>query len=212
LTRDLSIVSIQDGVLLGLRLLYDTRLLVTGIVGSEALQRQQTYLVQGPGEEDILVRLCDRAAISSEAIAIERSIHMLQPEEWHSEQTGDILLHQKRPDLRYNMVSPLAALAALQRNVGSGITYLSKQREILLREDSIELSPALSPDHTGYVCGPEASRRTAHQQLLGFERMAIDIHPSIRKELMGLGHLFALTVGAAMHLVTTAAPHTPIHS
>ena len=108
------------------------------------------------------------------------------------------------------MVSPLSALAALQRNVGDGISYLSKQGEIFLNQSSIELQHANAVEsRSGYLCGPGAVdyRGTSTSRILGFDEMRIELEPAFRSELQGLGHLFALTVGAAMHLVNSAAPH-----
>lgn len=227
--KDLSVISIQDGVLLGLRFRFDQQLAVTGIIGSESLDEPGMNLVQSVMESDLVEQLPSSELLLPEEIKRERTIHMLDGVGWTSEQTGNILLHQNRLDLRCNMVSPLAALAALQLHVGSGITYLSKQREIFLNHGSIELRSA-SPDtfsseglSSGYVCGPDAAHvvrsmgsakpmSTANQmdgaKLLSFAAMHVELGNALRSELIGLGHLFALTVGAALHLVKPAAPHT----
>lgn len=210
--QDLAIISIQDGVLLGLRFKTDTQLRITGIIGSDALEEPGAHVVQGFGDSEIVTRLPFGPSLSSKDIATERSIHMLPEGHWYSEQTRDILLHQFRQNLRCNMVSPLAALAALQLNAGGGITYVSKQREIFLNQDSIELrSVASAQEPRGYVCGSDTSQLaldSGDASLLSFESMRVEVKDSLRSELRGLGHLFALTVGAALHLVNSAAPHT----
>jgi hypothetical protein len=214
LIKDLSVISIEDGFLLGLRFRCDRKLLVTDIIGSEALDEPGIVLVQGFSESDHLVRLPSQDRLSDIAIGIERRIHMLAEGEWHSEQTSDILLHQFRPNLRSNMVSPLTALAALQQDLGAGVSYRSKYRDIFLNAGSIQLSPniATSDVDRGYLCGAEAShkmsRSSMQARLLRFEDLSIELGMAVRQELAGLGHLFALTVGAAMHVVKTADLHT----
>jgi hypothetical protein len=214
LIKDLSVISIEDGFLLGLRFRYDGKMVVTDIIGSEALDEPGTLLVQGFSETDHLVRLPSLDRLSDTEIALERRIHMLAEKEWHSGQTSDILLHQFRPNLRSNMVSPLTALAALHQDLGVGVSYQSKYRDIFLNAGSIQLSPdiTITDVQVSYHCGAEASRErngsSEQARLLRFEDLSIELGMAVRQELAGLGHLFALTVGAAMHVVKTADLHT----
>ncbi|HET6512684.1 MAG TPA: hypothetical protein VFH43_10865 [Candidatus Kapabacteria bacterium] len=209
---ELSIISIQDGILLGLRFPFESKLRIAGILGAEALDSPGVHVVQNISTSDVLIELPGPSPLSQEAMDIERAIHATDGG-WESVQTGSFLLHQIRPNLRCNMVSPLAALTALQRNVGDGISYLSKQGEIFLSQYSIEVLPARAAgSRNGYLCGPDAVKYTgiASSRLLRYEDMHIE--HALRSELQGLGHLFALTVGAALHLVKSAAPHRPKNS
>lgn len=219
--KDLSIISIEDGLLLGLRFRAEDKLTITSIIGSEALDATGTIVVQGFEPGDMMTRLASSERPSDQARTREREIHMLTGDGWVSEQTRDILLHQNRAGLRYNMVSPLAALAALQYELGVGITYLSKQREIFLDQGSIDVRTfnaqsfpgSLRP---GYLCGPGAThalQSNGSLELLSFEAMRVELRNALRSELQGLGHLFALTVGAALHLVDLKPLHnTPDNS
>lgn len=208
--KDLSVVSIEDGILLGLRFSYEGRLRIRAIVGAEALEDAEAIVVQGFSGSDVLVQLTESTHLDEADLEKERQIHMLD-EHWYSSQTGAFLLHQFRTDLRYNMVSPITALDALQRSIGEGISYFSKQREIFLNRGSIELlTPGAADGRAAYICGPAATRyaHVASSRVMDLSDMRIDLEHSLRSELQGLGHLFALTVGAAMHMVREAAPHT----
>ncbi len=212
--KDLTVVSLQNGILLGLRFRDDGKLRIIGLVGSEALAEESTNVVHGFAPTDVVSQLPSEASLNGSEITRERAIHMVDDDRWVSEQTGPFLLHQNRPNLRCSTVSPLTALAALQLSVGDGISYLSKQREIFLNQGSIEISTVFAADRrSGFLCGPDAALHAdAHKRLLGFSDMKIELENALRSELQGLGHLFALTVGAAMHLVNTADLHHTLNN
>jgi hypothetical protein len=208
--KDLAVVGIEDGIVLGLRFRDDATLRVVDIVGSEAMDEPDAFSVHGFAESDLVIKLPSDDRLDDRSTEQERRIQMLPDRGCYSVQTADILLHQIRPNLRYNMVSPLAALAALQRDLGAGVSYLSKQSNIYLDDDSIRfgIDAVRSGDRSGYLCGAEASREISSSgsaRLLRFEDLSIELDMAVRPELEGLGHLFALTVGAALHVVNTAA-------